>query len=77
MEVAAVILNYRTAEATLGAVTALFPEIERLPGAVIVVVDNDSGDGSLEKLQAAFTDARWEVGSRPSARGTTVVLATG
>ncbi len=69
MEVAAVIVNYRTAEATLGAVTALFPEMERLPGAVIVVVDNDSGDGSLETLQSAFQDSRW--------RGRVTAVASG
>jgi GT2 family glycosyltransferase len=59
MDVATIIVNYRTAGATVGAVTALFDDLEKLDDSVIVVVDNDSGDGSLEHLQAAFAAERW------------------
>ena len=59
MEVAAIIVNYRTPDATIGAVAALFDDIDRLGDAVIVVVDNDSRDGSSEKLKAAFQTPRW------------------
>jgi N-acetylglucosaminyl-diphospho-decaprenol L-rhamnosyltransferase len=59
MEVATIIVNYRTAAATVEAVTAAFGEIEGLADSVIVVVDNDSGDGSLAELQATFAADRW------------------
>jgi GT2 family glycosyltransferase len=59
MEVATIIVNYRTAEATIGAVAALFDDVDKLAEATVVVVENDSRDGSLEKLQTAFQDTRW------------------
>jgi|SRR5579863_1058875 len=60
MEVAAVIVNYRTPDATIGAVRALFDDIDRAGDAMIVVVDNDSRDGSFEKLKAVFQDPLWK-----------------
>jgi len=69
MDVATIIVNYRTSEATIDAVTALAPEIDKLVDPIVVVVDNDSGDGSFERLEAVFADARW--------RGRVVVLASG
>jgi GT2 family glycosyltransferase len=59
MTVATVIVNFRTAAATIEAVSALWPDLERLPDSLVVVVDNDSGDGSLEHLQAAFAEPKW------------------
>ena len=50
-----VILNWRTADMTLGAVAAAEIAMQGIAGG-IVVVDNDSGDGSFEKLQAALAD---------------------
>lgn len=52
MRVLTVIVNFRTAEMTLEAVAALVREMEAVPGAAAVVVDNDSGDGSFERLLA-------------------------
>jgi N-acetylglucosaminyl-diphospho-decaprenol L-rhamnosyltransferase len=69
MEVATIIVNYRTAAATVEAVAAAFGEIEGLADAMIVVVDNDSGDGSLAELQAAFGADRW--------RGRVAVVGSG
>jgi N-acetylglucosaminyl-diphospho-decaprenol L-rhamnosyltransferase len=69
MDVATIIVNYRTAAATVEAVAAAFAEIEALPGSIIVVVDNDSGDGSLAELQAASGADRW--------RGRVVVVGAG
>ena len=34
-------------------------DLDELSNAVVVVVDNDSGDGSFEALSAAFADATW------------------
>ena len=49
----AVVLNYRTADRTIAAVHAL--ELSIPPPAPIIVVDNASGDGSLDRLRAALT----------------------
>ena len=68
MDVATIIVNYRTAAATIDAVSSLFDEIEQFVNPVIVVVDNDSRDGSLELLNEAFVDAKW--------RGRVVVVAS-
>ena len=46
-----IILNWRTPEMTIGATAAALTALEGIPGA-LVIVDNDSGDGSLEKLRA-------------------------
>lgn len=53
-----VVLNYRTPELTLRAVEAALREMEEIPGA-ITVVDNDSGDGSYEKLKHAVKERGW------------------
>lgn len=54
-KVLTVILNWRTAEMTLRAVAAAETAMEGIAGA-ITVVDNDSGDGSFEKMSAALAD---------------------
>ncbi len=59
MDIATVIVNYRTAAATIDAVTSLWGELDRLAEPLTLVVDNDSGDGSFEKLTEVFADARW------------------
>src|ERR1043165_1010306 len=58
MKVQAIVVNYRTAEMTLDAVRALLAALERLPDSEVVVVDNDSQDGSYEKLSRAARDMR-------------------
>ncbi len=56
-----VILNWRTPEMTLRAVEAALVALQGIDGA-LVVVDNDSGDGSFEKLSAAVTANGWDRG---------------
>ena len=53
-----VILNYRTPGHTLTALSALVAATKGLAGG-ITVVDNDSGDGSFERLKAAVAKAGW------------------
>ena len=50
-----VILNYRTAEMTLRAAEAAMLAMDQVEGA-IVIVDNDSQDGSFERLNTASAD---------------------
>jgi N-acetylglucosaminyl-diphospho-decaprenol L-rhamnosyltransferase len=59
MELATIIVNYRTSAVTVDAVKALWGDLGRFPDAVVVVVDNDSRDGSLEVLTQAFADPKW------------------
>ena len=51
-KVLAITINYKTPDMTLRAVRAALPELEKVDGR-LVVVDNDSGDGSYAKLSAA------------------------
>ena len=53
-----VVLNFRTPELTLRAVEAALREMDGLAGA-ITVVDNDSGDGSYEKLVKGVEERGW------------------
>jgi len=54
-----VVLNYRTPDLTLRAVEAALREMEGIAGG-ITVVDNDSRDGSFEKLQKGVQERGWE-----------------
>ncbi|WP_439111428.1 glycosyltransferase family 2 protein [Lentibacter sp.] len=56
----AVILNYKTPDMTLKAAEAAIRELEGL-NAELVIVDNDSQDGSFEALTAGVRDAGWPV----------------
>ena len=55
----AVLLNYRPAEMTARAADSAMPALGRLP-AEMVIVDNDSGDGSFEALSAHVTERGWD-----------------
>lgn len=54
-----VILNWRTADMTLQSAEAALREMKGIPGA-LTIVDNDSGDGSFEKLSAEITARGWD-----------------
>ncbi|UOA14205.1 MULTISPECIES: glycosyltransferase family 2 protein [Sulfitobacter] len=58
-----VILNYRTAEMTLRAAEAALADMPTT-NAELVIVDNDSGDGSAALLAQAITERGWGVGDR-------------
>ncbi|WP_137702265.1 glycosyltransferase family 2 protein [Marimonas lutisalis] len=53
-----IILNYRTAAMTLEAAEAALREMEGIEGE-LVIVDNDSGDGSFETLQQGVAQKGW------------------
>jgi GT2 family glycosyltransferase len=50
MKLLAIVVNYRTPKMTLDAVRTLLTALETVAGAEVVVVDNDSQDGSFEIL---------------------------
>lgn len=54
-----VILNWRTPDMTLQSAEAAVAAMEEIEGA-IVIVDNDSGDGSEAKLRAAVAERGWK-----------------
>jgi N-acetylglucosaminyl-diphospho-decaprenol L-rhamnosyltransferase len=54
-----IIVNYRTPELTIDCLRSLESDIQSAPGARAVVVDNGSGDGSSERIEAAIRDREW------------------
>lgn len=54
-----VIVNYRTAELTIGSLRSLSTQAADLGDGRVVVVDNDSGDGSVDKLNGAIEREGW------------------
>lgn len=58
--VAVVIVNYRTPELTVRCLRSLVDQVASASGTRVVVVDNDSGDGSAATIAQAITDAGWQ-----------------
>lgn len=56
-----VILNWRTAEMTLRSAEAALVALQGIDGA-LVIVDNDSGDGSFERLSSEARARGWTTG---------------
>ncbi len=54
-----VILNYRTADLTIECLRSLVSEIQKIPARVLVP-DNASGDGSVQKITAAIASEGWK-----------------
>jgi N-acetylglucosaminyl-diphospho-decaprenol L-rhamnosyltransferase len=59
MKLLCCLLNWRTADMTIKALASLVREARAVPGTRICVVDNDSQDGSLEKLRDAVENNGW------------------
>ncbi len=55
-----VIVNYRTAALATDCLRSLAPQVGDLAGGRVLVVDNDSGDGSREAIAAAVAGAGWQ-----------------
>lgn len=60
MKLLCVVLNYRTAEMTMEAIESARVALRDVADHRIDVVDNDSGDGSYEKLCAAARERGWD-----------------
>src|SRR5579863_2034210 len=59
VDVAIVIVNYRTPAATIEAVGGLVADLDSLRDPRVLVVDNASGDDSLPRLRETFADPKW------------------
>jgi GT2 family glycosyltransferase len=55
-----VIVNYRTPKLTIESIASLAKEAARVSGVRAVVVENDSGDDSAERIRAAIAEGRWD-----------------
>ena len=54
-----VIVNYRTGGLAVDCLRSLAPMVGDLQGGRVVVVDNDSGDDSVEVIRSAIVDGGW------------------
>jgi len=61
MALLTVLLNWRSADMTLQAAEAALTALQGIEGA-LVIVDNDSGDGSFETMSAAVRAWGWDAG---------------
>jgi N-acetylglucosaminyl-diphospho-decaprenol L-rhamnosyltransferase len=55
-----VILNYRTADLTIDCLRSLVAEVQSRSSTQVVVSDNDSQDGSVERIGAAIVTEGWD-----------------
>lgn len=55
-----VVLNYRSAPYTIDALRCLAPEVIARGDARVVITDNDSGDGSVERIRAEIDRQGWQ-----------------
>ncbi len=54
-----VIVNYRTPSLTIYCLLSLVSEVQLLPGMQVIIVDNDSGDRSVAKINHAIKTEGW------------------
>jgi N-acetylglucosaminyl-diphospho-decaprenol L-rhamnosyltransferase len=55
-----VIVNYGTPDLTVDCLHALATEVTTMPGVRVSVVDNSSGDGSVQRIREAIAAHPWE-----------------
>ncbi len=59
MSTAIVIVNYRTADLTIQCLRSLVPDAGGKDGVRVFVVDNASGDGSVQRISEAIVQEAW------------------
>lgn len=62
-----IIVNYRTAELVSDCLSSLESEVDDLGGGRVVVVDNDSGDSSVDELATLIAHEGWDSWAEVSA----------
>src|SRR4051812_8721275 len=60
MKLLIVIVNYKTPDLVVECLESLTSEITTVPGTRVIVTDNASGDGSVEKINAATAKHHWD-----------------
>ena len=60
MNVCAVIVNYRSSETAIETITTLYQEFSQIEYAHIIIIDNDSNDGSFEKINNLIQTNNWQ-----------------
>ena len=55
-----VIVNFRTAGLAVECLASIEPQIGVLQGGRVIVVDNDSGDGSAALIGSAIVERNWQ-----------------
>ncbi len=60
MGILAIVLNYRTAELAVRCLSSLEHEVQRRGDVRVLVPDNDSGDGSVERIDTAIKRNGWD-----------------
>ncbi len=59
MKLLLIIVNYRTSQLVIDCLTSLESEVAVISGARVIIVDNASGDGSAEQIEAAIHSEHW------------------
>ncbi len=59
-----VVLNYRTPDLTIQCLASLEPEVRSVPQTRVVVVDNNSGDGSVAQIRQVVHARGWTAWTR-------------
>lgn len=59
MSIAIVIVNFRTPQLVLECLKSIVDELDDLPEPQVYVVDNNSGDNSIELISSAITKYQW------------------
>lgn len=59
MNVVVTIVNFKVAQLTIESLASLKSEVESAGGVKVIVVDNDSQDGSFEKISASVVEFGW------------------
>lgn len=60
MNLAIIIINYRTPAYTVDCLATLAPEVAAWPGARVLLIDNASGDDSLPRIREAIARNGWD-----------------
>ncbi|WPF89311.1 glycosyltransferase family 2 protein [Cyanobacterium aponinum AL20118] len=55
-----IIVNYRTPKLVIDCLNSLVSEISSLPPSKVIIVDNNSGDDSVDLIQDAISSSHWQ-----------------